>query len=220
MKNLIYFLFGVSVGACGTLIYFRKQIKDEMNKRFGVNSEEELPFVMNDNNNSSNTNESINNIQTANANGDTHGFIGNNQQKMAYNKIVDDIENGVKPMTNIPILPREDNPEVLDDTMKPEFIDNSDGFEYIDLETFQEDNSYEKEQLVYYQGDKILCEENSTIITNPAMLIGTEWEKYTNLYASRTAFIRNKHLRKDYEVYVEDGLYTDEYGPLDYPGED
>lgn len=218
MKNLMYFLFGAAVGSCGTLIYFRKQIKDEMNRRFGEvnNSNEELPFEIDKTENADNSK----NDKVEATSGEKPGFVGGNQQKTAYNKIVDDIENGVKPMTNIPILPREDAPDVTNDYTKVEFVNNSDGFEYIDMETFNEDKNYEKEQLVYYPGDKILSTENGTIITNPAMLIGTEWEKYTNLYASRTAFIRNKHLSIDYEVYVEDGLYSDEYGPLDYPRED
>ena len=57
-----------------------------------------------------------------------------------------------------------------------------------------------------------MCTENGTIYPNPADIVGAAWEQSVGKYAENTAFIRNKRNLTDYEIYVEDGLYTDEYG--------
>jgi hypothetical protein len=91
--------------------------------------------------------------------------------------------------------------------------DETDGgcFE-IDEEDFLHNDANEKERYVYYRGDRIMATENGTIITNPAMFVGTMWENCVGNYANNTAFIRNSRLNTDFEIYVEDGLYSDEYG--------
>ena len=86
------------------------------------------------------------------------------------------------------------------------------GLGEIDEDDFMRNDANEKERLVYYRGDRIMATESGTIITNPAMLVGVTWENCVGNYADRTAFIRNSKLVTDYEIYVEDGLYTDEYG--------
>jgi hypothetical protein len=129
---------------------------------------------------------------------------------VAYDKMISDIENGVKPDTDY-VPPREDIGESTE---------TGDGFSEINKDDYVNDKTYEKDLLVYYRGDRIVSTENGTVITNPAILIGTDWERLIGIYAPNTAFVRNNRLVTDYEIYVEEGSYTDEYGPLDYPGED
>ena len=96
-----------------------------------------------------------------------------------------------------------------------EISDETDGGIYeIDVDEMMHNHEYEKERLVYFRGDKILSTEAGTIIGNPFILIGGEWESCVGNYAENTAFIRNPKLVTDYEIYVEDGLYSDEYGEV------
>jgi hypothetical protein len=59
-----------------------------------------------------------------------------------------------------------------------------------------------------------MCTENGTKIERPALLVGGEWENCVGNYANRTAFIHNGRLNMDYQIYVEDGFYADEFGDL------
>lgn len=201
MKNLLIFLFGASVGAVGTLFYLRKGIKKQ------------LETIENEAKNSGNS--------------------GGDGEKKEENSA----ENGAKE-SNIPFEMKEDGlPNALKETTKVQYNkivetnyrgkppvpvmencsgDSADGadegcFE-IDIDDFMHDESNEKVRLVYYRGDRIMATENGTILTNPAMFVGTTWENCVGNYADHTAFIRNARLVTDYEIYVEDGLYTDEYG--------
>ena len=120
--------------------------------------------------------------------------------KVQYNKIVEDNYRGKPP---VPVM----------ENGSGDSAESADGgcFE-IDIDDFMHDDSNEKVRLVYYRGDRIMATENGTILTNPAMFVGTTWENCVGNYADHTAFIRNARLVTDYEIYVEDGLYTDEYG--------
>lgn len=202
MKNLLIFLFGASVGAVGTLFYLRKGIKKQLEtieneaKKAGNDGQKEA--------------------ETGNGNGKTEATESNipfemkeggmpnalkETTKVQYNKIVEDNYRGRPP---VPVTESNGNSVGMDE---------SDGgcFE-IDIDDFMHDESNEKVRLVYYRGDRIMATENGTILTNPAMFVGTTWENCVGNYADHTAFIRNARLVTDYEIYVEDGLYTDEYG--------
>ena len=74
------------------------------------------------------------------------------------------------------------------------------------------DHDFEKERLIYFKGDKVMATEDGTIIPKPFTLIGGEWENCVGNYADGTAFLRNSNLVTDYEVYVEEGMYEDEFG--------
>lgn len=201
MKNLLIFLFGASVGAVGTLFYLRKGIKKQ------------LETIENEAKNSGNS--------------------GGDGEKKEENSAENDAKE-----SNIPFEMKEDAlPNALKETTKVQYnkiveanyrckppvpvMENGSGdsaegadggcFE-IDIDDFMHDDSNEKVRLVYYRGDRIMATENGTILTNPAMFVGTTWENCVGNYADHTAFIRNARLVTDYEIYVEDGLYTDEYG--------
>ncbi len=195
MKNLLIFLFGAGVGAIGTLFYLRKDIKKQLeiienNAKNGTVEAEKEPSKGPE---QSNIPFEMKEETVPEAMKET--------TKVNYNNIVNDNYRG--------------NPPVPVSENSGYFVgqDETDGgiFE-IDMDDFTRDETNEKERLVYFRGDKIMATERGTIITNPAMLVGTMWENCVGNYANNTAFIRNSRLVTDYEIYVEDGLYTDEYG--------
>lgn len=198
MKNLLVFLFGATCGAVGMMFYLRKDIKKrleaiEENARNGGNSnisaatkedtkQDDVPFEMKD--------ESPAAAATAPV-----PEAMKESTAINYNKIIND--NGYR--GNAPVPVRDEMNEAYDVTE-------------IDMDTFMHDKSCEKDRLVYFSGDRVMCTENGTIYPNPADIVGAAWEQSVGKYADNTAFIRNKRNLTDYEIYVEDGLYTDEYG--------
>lgn len=223
MKNLLIFLFGAAVGAAGTFIYFRKDIKEELKNAENMSSDgsmkgengEEEPFIVDENGQKTE--------KIVAAGSVIEGSRGAIKAKIPYNTLFQGSEN-----TSGGIFsdPRESGifSQTRDDE-DPEagFIGNDEtdgGVFEIDKEDFNADDGYEQERLVYYRGDRIMCTEDGTIVTNPFILVGGEWDKCVGNYADHTAFIRNSRLVTDYEIFVEDGLYSDEYGPPDGYRED
>lgn len=207
MKNLLIFLFGAACGVGGTLIWLRKDIQKELEQ---IKKDSEIPFSVDENEEKTEEKESKNTKERT-------PVALKNQTKVDYNKIVDGNYSGSAP---VPVMPRSDRKvsESDDpDDVEAGFVgsDETDGgiFE-IDRDTFDHDESNEKDRLVYFAGDRIMCTENGKIITNPAILVGSAWETCVGNYTKNTAFIRNSRLVTDYEIYVEEGLYEDEYGPV------
>ena len=187
MKNLLIFLFGAAVGAGGTLIWLRKDIKKELEDI--KNKESEEPFVMEEK-------------KEAVAQGSTEPpVMANNitpEMRTEYHKLVNET--------------KENREEDEEEAPEIHGRDETDGGVYeIDADEFLHNHSFEKKRLVYYRGDLVMATERGTIITNPSILVGCEWEKCVGNYANRTAFIRNPNLVEDYEIYVEDCAYTDEH---------
>lgn len=188
MKNFMVLLLGIGIGVGGTLFWLRKDIKKQI-------QEMENTKKMNEN---------------GSKEGDDMPFSMENpvvespkepqkQEKIAYN--------------NIPL--EEKDAEISDSSDDIHGSDETDGgiFE-IDVNEMMHNHEYEKERLVYFRGDKIMATESGTIISNPFLLVGGEWENCVGNYADSTAFIRNPKMVTDYEIYVEDGLYADEYGDV------
>lgn len=196
MKNLLIFLFGAAFGVGGTLLWLRKDIEKELdNIRIHSKNEDDIPFTVGDNTKNKNKNEKD----------DMNKYIPEEdrpealkeENRIQYNKIIEE---------NYDL----DDEDVGD--VEASFSDTSEGIFEIDEDDFMHDHSNEKERLVYYRGDCIMSTENGTIIKNPFPLVGENWEQFVGNYADRTAFIRNPKLVTDYEIYVEDGLYSDEFG--------
>jgi hypothetical protein len=57
-----------------------------------------------------------------------------------------------------------------------------------------------------------MCTEAGKVIENPYLFVGNQWEDWVGDYLDNTALVRNVRLQTDYEVYVENGTYVDEYG--------
>ena len=186
MKNLLIFLFGAAVGVGGTMLWLRKGIKKELEEIKKSKTNEEVPFVVNE--------------EEGKTEGDKKA-----QVKAQYHETVNQYN------TTVPMRETE---EKTDSTIDPEegFSDTDGGIVEIDCDDFMHNQDNEKVRLVYFRGDHVMCEENGTVIAAPAMLVGGNWENCVGNYADRTAFIRNSRLVTDYEIYVEDGLYVDEYG--------
>lgn len=223
MKNLLIFLFGAACGAGGMLLWLRKDIKKELNKAHeSPQNDSELPFTMEDKTNREKEEKPVRSDSGASEGHSERAVSEKEESRMKYNNIINDIKNGTQPKLTIPIMAREDVPEAHyqrdddqteydikeTDTSDPQFVE-------IEIEEFKHDDEYEKERLVYYQDDHIMATENGTIITNPAILVGSDWERYVGDSADRTAFVRNKRNSIDYEIYVENGTYEDEWGPFD-----
>lgn len=200
MKNLIIFLFGACVGSAGTFLWFHKGIKKELeNIRISIDEGADEPFVVEE--------------KGAQKQEETV----KKESVTEYNKIINDVKAGVKPVVPIPVMPRDDAEE------DGEFIEHDDtdgGIYEIDSDEFTNEKNYKKNHLVYYRGDRIMATEEGTKIANPFFLVGGEWENCVGNYAKNTAFIRNTRLKEVYEILVDDGLYSDEYGVDDNYRED
>ena len=207
MKNLLIFLFGVGCGVGGTLVWLRKDIRRELDAIENRKNEEDIPFTVGEPKKKEEKSEKMTqNLDKYEPSEDVPEAL-KEENRIRYDKIID--ENYVETV--------EDEDDFDDD---PGASDESDGgiFE-IDEDEFVHNYDNEKERLVYFRGDKIMSTESGTIIQNPFPLIGGEWENCVGNYADNTAFIRNPRLTTDYEIYVEDGLYTDEFGVEDYENE-
>lgn len=195
MKNLLVFLFGATCGAVGMMFFKRNEIKKKL---------EEIEANARNAGNYGNSDAAKEDTKQ-----DDVPFEMNDETAVAapvpeairestavnYNKIIHD--NGYR--GNAPVPVRDEMNEAYDVVE-------------IDMDTFMHDKSCEKDRLVYFRGDRVMCTENGTIYPNPADIVGVAWEQSVGKYAENTAFIRNKINLTDYEIYVEDGLYTDEYG--------
>lgn len=192
MKNLLIFLFGVAFGTGGTLLWLRKDIKKqlkEIEEQSGKNVDDDVPFTVGEKKEK-----------------ETHVPVAvRPETRVEYNKIIH--ENYVDPVETR----EDDNEDPNEGLLVP---DETNGAVYeIDDEEYMHNHEYSKEQLIYYHGDRIMCTEEGTKIEKPFVLVGGEWENCVGNYAKKTAFIRNAKLATDYEIYVEDGLYSEEYGP-------
>lgn len=202
MKNLLIFLFGAAVGTVGTLFYLRKGIKKQLEviENNAKNAEKEAAEYGSDKEKDGKQDVSDSSIPFK-MDEENVPMAMKESTKINYNRIIEDNYRGKPP---VPIMPNDEHFAGSDET--------DGGCFEIDEDDFMRNDENEKERLVYYRGDRIMATESGTIITNPAMLVGATWENCVGNYADRTAFIRNSKLVTDYEIYVEDGLYTDEYG--------
>lgn len=220
MKNALIFIAGVAVGAAGAIIWLRKSIKkqlSEIEQNKIHENDADLPFEMGEK------------LGTVDENADkitVHEPIElKNQQKIDYNKIVEQVKNNetMRPGPQVPIMPRDDLPPDIDENLGEKDLETDEeeeesvtprGEVFFEIEQgdFENDDEYEQKRLVYFRGDRVMCTEAGTVITNPYLFVGNQWEDYVGHYADRTAFVRNTRLMEDYEIYVEDGTYADEYG--------
>lgn len=130
MKNLLIFAAGVAIGAVGTLIWLRKDIKktiEEQNNAKSAaenekngNGEDDLPFTMGENGEKSEKKDENSDKVAVNTPVSTR-----DQQRIEYNKIIDEVKNGTRevikvPLSNsgsdykpqiapVPILPRDES---------------------------------------------------------------------------------------------------------------
>lgn len=212
MRYFLTFLFGAACGAGGTFLWLRKDIKKRLET---VEKESELPFTMGGGDDSE-KDEKASRSEISGLREHSEDDIQKGAKvKVDYHKIVNAVKSGEKPVAPIPVMPREDAPETESEPEEPNVVVASDipeGTFEIDMDDFENDESNEKRRLVYFEGDHVMSTENGAVVTNPAMLVGSDWENYVGHYAKHTAFVRNPRLCTDYEIYVDEGLYSDEFG--------
>ncbi len=239
MKYIFTYLFGVACGVGGTILWLRKDIKERLEK---AEKAAELPFTIGDAATPEDSEKSIT--------GDSEGSewhsdedIRENAQKAAenrkqirrdYHKIVtestsnevNDLPFQSKPL-QVPIMSRDEIPEThyLNEKEDPDDVVQNlaevpEGTFEINMETYENDDDYTKERYVYFAGSHTMSTENGSIIPNYALFVGSDWDRCIGHYANKTAFIRNPKLSTDYEIYVEDGSYSDEFDPYDEMRED
>ena len=216
MKYILSFLFGGVCGAGLTLVWLRGDIKKHQES---LENDAELPFTAGDENTKENKEKSI----RSDSEGSQRPSATSEESRVAYHRIIEQVKSGKKEELPIPVLPRDDVPDSVEDRDDDDGVvvtDPSEGIVEIDIDEYLHDDSNNKERLVYFRGDGIMATESGEIITNPAVLVGTEWEEYVDHYADKTAFLRNHQLVTDYEIYVEYGTYEEEYGPLNMERED
>ena len=219
MKNLIYFMLGFGVGAAGCFLWLHKEIKKIAEKQA---KEAEVPFTV-DENGKNGENEANEKASVSAVEGPTSD---RNEAKVQYNEIVKNtVEGHSEPPTAswgsipVPVMPREEekigmgNEDLEKNFITPE--PGEEGIFEIDEQEYLAETGDEKEFLMWFRGDHILCEENGTIISNPVMLIGNGWTQYVGHYAHDTAFVKNARLCTKYEIKCEEGLYTDEFPSYD-----
>ena len=223
MKYILSFLFGAVCGVGGTLLWLRKDIKEELSEmetRSKASQSDDMPFVMGEHSNGSEGSESLREAKNGLRNEESAPVARREETRVEYNKIINAVKTGEEPKLKVPVLPREDYPEahyISEEEHQANFVDRDEGEDTfpIDYETFRHEKNYNQERYVYFRGDKIMCTESGTIIDTPALMVGADWEEYVGREKERSAYIRNPKLNTDYEIYVEDGLYEDEYGPPD-----
>lgn len=228
MKNTLIFLAGAAIGAASAIIWLRKDIKKRIAEIENSKQEEELPFEV-----SNSSDNEAKNEQNTDENADKVAISDpvdiKKQQKIEYNSIINEVKNAdAKALDTqkmppfdvfqerkepVPIMPRDDfMPNLTEEEVEPSVIPRNEIFFEVDRDDFDHDDEYEKKRLVYFSGDHVMCTEAGTIIDNPYLFVGNQWEQYVGHYAEKTAFVRNTRLREDYEIYVENGSYVDEYG--------
>lgn len=239
MKYILTYFFGVSCGAAAMYLWLHKEIKERLEKS---EKDSELPFTVGD---AAAPDDSEKPLRSDSEGSEGHSDegTGENAQKRAenrkqirrdYHKLVEDTVNTPvqdSPFQSaplqVPIMSRDEVPEMhyLDEKKDPEDVVTNlseipEGTFEIDMETYENDDDYTKEQYIYFAGSRTMSTENGTIIPNYGLFVGSDWEQYIGHYANKTAFIRNPKLSTDYEIYVEAGLYSDEFGPYDEMRED
>lgn len=70
----------------------------------------------------------------------------------------------------------------------------------------RDDDGYEKISLTYY-ADKILTDDNNEVINTPDTIVGNESLKHFGEYEDDSVFVRNDHLKADFEILLDQRKY-------------
>lgn len=200
MKNLIIFLGGCFVGACGTFIYLRRDIKKKLIEIELSNKEDDIPFVCGEPVEEKTEGVDIPETVVSKVNAskpDTH--------KTNYTSLIRDVAIGTAEGAI---------------SVGENYISEKDRFEPIVDRNELNDTLYGREQYVFYEGDQVLSTEAGSIIEKPSMLIGTDWDRYRGIIFENTSLIRDKKRMVICEILVEPGTYSDEYGDIIEIGEE
>lgn len=93
--------------------------------------------------------------------------------------------------------------------IKQEEADNMDKPYVIEPEEFGE-CEYATVSLTYYEGDKVLTNEDNDIIDNVDELVGADFASHFGEYEEDSVFIRNDELEIDFEILKDYDSYYDD----------
>lgn len=90
-----------------------------------------------------------------------------------------------------------------------EFRKEEDGQPYeISPDDYGAEIGYDATELMYYQGDGIVADDNDEIVENPAVLIGNViGDSGFDVDGRTSMYVRNDHISTDFEIYKVRGTY-------------
>lgn len=86
-------------------------------------------------------------------------------------------------------------------------------------EVFGEEDGYEEVSLTYY-ADGVLCDEQDNVIEDADSMVGSDFADYFGYYEDDAVYIRNEHLKTDYEILADSRNYADLYDTNSHSPED
>lgn len=87
-----------------------------------------------------------------------------------------------------------------------EFVD--DYIYIIKPELFGEEDGYEEVSLTYY-ADGVLCDEQDNPIEDVGSMVVPDFASYYGYYEEDSVYVRNEHLKTDYEILADSRRYSD-----------
>ena len=223
MKCFLSFIFGAACGAVGTLVYLRKEIRKELDK-IQANSNAKAPVSPVNGPNSNDmpfeVSEAVEEKNAVTVNSEAQKPIAvQDKTYVRYDNLIRENYGGElqNPSKSVSELEKREEGKagvesVADgsgDILGNEFVSR---WVAIDDLEFRDNPEYDKEELTFYAGDRVLATKNGTVIENAYLMIGKDWEAEVGHYDARTAYIRNLKTGNDYAIYVEACRYSDEYG--------
>lgn len=77
-------------------------------------------------------------------------------------------------------------------------------------EIFGEEDGYEEASLTYYS-DGVLCDEQDNVIEDVGSMVVPDFAEYFGVYEDDAVYVRNEHVKTDYEILADSRKYRDLY---------
>ena len=203
MKASVSFVAGLAVGAVGGIVAGATYMKNKIEESIEERVDEEVKKFVDDYFTDDESYEPDEEDMTTDDSDPTqaynslHAFSERNTHKPDPTKIFRDplMEHPEEPDEETDIL--EESP-VKAETKEDESMKDP---KLISEDKFDEDESYEKETLFYYNEDDVLTDEHDNEVHNELYLIGDAMDKFDFRNSEeRVIHVRNFELQTDYEV--------------------
>lgn len=86
-------------------------------------------------------------------------------------------------------------------------------------ELFGEEDGYEEISLTYY-ADGVLTDERDNVIEDADSVVGPDFASYYGYYESDAVYVRDDHMKIDYEILRDNRKFSDVVETSPYPMED
>lgn len=86
----------------------------------------------------------------------------------------------------------------------------------ISPDDYGENDYYDQISLVYYDGDGVLADDEDEVMEDIEGTVGEDFAEHFGEYEDDSVFIRNDHLRCDYEILKDNRSFSDVVKSLDY----